>query len=523
MARSEQEVFSDLRRVCTTSGFAHALAFLCFRDNAILYGDEVTAEAVQEQFSYSNLCRTEINTLIGLLTSAPIDFTLPVPETTENMIQAAETLLEELHTCLGAPLFSSLTLERPDEPGFNPWDSGSAMREPIFYGGEAAYNFQYLHFLEDKYGKDDAWLITNKGFSSSQMRRLAEILVIVQNRNLLNHFRSLGNTDTSAWTLLDGFSFTTADIMAETDLPDGVVEAILNAFTMNATSHNPTFSGLSEFNQVSATPIIQFGERYILFQNYTLLEAAYESPFFWMFQDKGYAAKASAHRGNFTEKFGHQCLSKVFGPARVWSNIHISGPKGKDFGEIDVLVVYGNMAIVAQAKSKRLTIASRKGNDKSIRKDIAGAVQDAYDQGLDCSIAILEGGCRLILPDGSPLTLPHKVERVYPICILADHYPALTFQSRQFLKPRKVDGVAPALIARCDYRDAFFSAIPIRLYRPSGAQLRALYGSTRAYPAVSVFRALFRYRSQLRSCHASRRHRIAPRRRYASQENGGCW
>ena len=49
--------------------------------------------------------------------------------------------------------------------------------------------------------------------------------------------------------------------------------------------------------------------------------------------------------------------------------VNILEKKGVIAGEIDVLVLFANRAIVLQAKSKKLTLESRKGNDLAIKKD----------------------------------------------------------------------------------------------------------------------------------------------------------
>ncbi len=65
--RKEQDIFDDLAQLCSSPGYAHALAHLCFRDNMVGYGEEVKAEDVMPLFSWTRLIRTEISTLIGLL------------------------------------------------------------------------------------------------------------------------------------------------------------------------------------------------------------------------------------------------------------------------------------------------------------------------------------------------------------------------------------------------------------------------------------------------------------------------
>src|SRR5262249_55527673 len=147
----------------------------------------------------------------------------------------------------------------------------------------------------------------------------------------------------------------------------GTAERVLDAFTFQDNG-NAGFTSLHAYNAASGTPLLRTktGE-YILLQQYSLFEALYESPFFWMNSDKEYAQTALTNRGRFTEAFAFERLEKVFGTAHVYANVDIWKSKGEKQGEIDVLVLFGDRAVVLQAKSKRLTLEARKGNDLQIR------------------------------------------------------------------------------------------------------------------------------------------------------------
>ena len=69
--REEHEIFSELAALCTAPGFAHAIAFFCYRDNLVRFGKELTPDDLTHLSSGSQLIRTEISTLIGLLTRHP--------------------------------------------------------------------------------------------------------------------------------------------------------------------------------------------------------------------------------------------------------------------------------------------------------------------------------------------------------------------------------------------------------------------------------------------------------------------
>ena len=79
-------------------------------------------------------------------------------------------------------------------------------------------------------------------------------------------------------------------------------------------------------------------ESYILLQSYSLLEAVYESPIFWMGAEKTYAPTALTNRGLFAENFVAQRLEAVFDHGRVLRNVEIYRGKNRHT-EADVLVL----------------------------------------------------------------------------------------------------------------------------------------------------------------------------------------
>ena len=55
--RSEQAIFDELAGICASSGYAHAVAYLCSRDNLIKYSGEMKAKDMQHLFSKSRCSR----------------------------------------------------------------------------------------------------------------------------------------------------------------------------------------------------------------------------------------------------------------------------------------------------------------------------------------------------------------------------------------------------------------------------------------------------------------------------------
>ena len=106
--RSEQAIFDELAELCTSPGYVHAIAYLCFRDNMIRYSGEMKAEDMQHLFSKNRLIRTETSTLIGLMLKRDIDYTLPTPQTLEQYVKTTEALLEEIHQTMSAVFWEGI-------------------------------------------------------------------------------------------------------------------------------------------------------------------------------------------------------------------------------------------------------------------------------------------------------------------------------------------------------------------------------------------------------------------------------
>lgn len=483
--RTEAEVFAQLAELCKSPGYAHAIAYFCFRYNIIRYRDEVKAEDLAELFSRDRLIRTEISTLIGLMARGDIDCSLPTPKKIQNYIDRTEALLKELHEVLARPFvetFKKAFEERKANPSstVNPFDNAAAMREPIFYGGEGAHSFQYRDLSPVKYVRDEEWLRQNKAFTIEEAKNVSIGVSNVINNKLVAVLRSMPKLPPDRWSMLDGFKFSASEVAAAASLSVELVERVLLAFTFPGDG-NPTFTALNEFNSTNARPLLRVADQeFVLFQTVSLFEALYEAPFYWMIADKTYENTALANRGIFAEEFAAERLEHVFGGGRVFSNVDIWRSKGKKLGEIDALVLFADRAIIVQAKAKKLTLDARKGNDLQLRGDFKGAVQDACDQAYACSQGLLSSPVTLTDGSGTQVALPKSIKEIFQICLVADHYPALTFQSRQFLKYQTTDVIRAPLVCDVFLLDVMTEVLSTPLRCLSYLELRARAGDNLA-------------------------------------------
>jgi hypothetical protein len=131
---------------------------------------------------------------------------------------------------------------------------------------------------------------------------------------------------------------------------------------------------------------------------YRLFETIYESPFYWMMSDKAYANTTAEHRGVFVAQTAAHILRSVFGPENVHENVILKSGARDTAGEIDVLVIYGEFAIVVQAKSKRVTLKARAGDTDALKTDFEGAIEEPYRQALS-SIDLIKSGAKCLTQD----------------------------------------------------------------------------------------------------------------------------
>ncbi|TWJ18924.1 nuclease-related domain-containing protein [Geobacter argillaceus] len=274
---------------------------------------------------------------------------------------------------------------------------------------------------------------------------------------------------------MPGFTFSVQEVADFSGIGKPSIVTVLNAFTKSEGEKNQYFRALNDFNVANATPLLRLDDvNFVLFQGYSLVEALYESPFYWMGADKTYTDTAMRNRGRFTEEFCRDRLELVFGKERVFTNVDIFESKEK-LGEIDVLVIFGNRIIVVQAKSKRLTLEARKGNDLQIKDDFKKSVQDSYEQGLTCAKSLGVSKYKLVDANSRVITVPKGLMEIYILCVVSDHYPALSFQTRQFLKYETTESIQPPLVLDIFALDAMTEMLSSPLHFLSYVNQRANY------------------------------------------------
>lgn len=373
-----------------------------------------------------------------------------------------------------------------------------AFIEPIFYSGDGLYDFQYLEFLERKYKYDKTWLSEKKHFEfievieiTSKLKnihqdRLKKVNFIglrenkstlkkefKKNKSILkkdrasafeeyisviefSQYQELFETEKHVqdktltyeeirdrgWTsfydgLLNLLCISPSDFEQHLDIAN-----YLNNFSISANTIgiNKNFKQIGDFNLFTAKPIIQLStNRYFIPITFSVFEAVYESPYYWMLEDKKYSDQLAQNRGKVGEEITFEILVKVFGKNKVFHSVRVESQKGHDATDIDILCILGNKALCVQVKSKKLTQLSRQGNFEQLQKDFKGAVQDAYNQGIICREKILNKSATFYSSNGDRLTFAEDIMEVYILGITTENYPSLLHQTSTLLVKKDDD------------------------------------------------------------------------------------
>ena len=437
--RSEAEIFKDLRTLAQSDGALHEISSLIYRDHFVTV-DRHEGRVVDDpeyRWSTSKLNKNEVLLLLGLMIQSPSEHTYAVQSTRDDFAACADNLFREFHNQVLADFAS--TLDRTTHDFVEREDSiGLFAREAIYYGAEGFYLHQLLNFSRHRYRADTMWLLENVGISIHPMLNIAKFILDRINAQmtavgLLEYRHQLSCSDLTK-SLLIAKEDVRRKFGAKSD-------AFFAKFVTPITATNKGFTDPFSINDVALTPIIELGDFLYVPIQYRLCESIYESPFFWMIADNDYTDVHSEHRGVFLEKTAADILRSVFGAQYVYENVEILRNTGERAGEIDVLVTYGEFAIVVQAKSKRVTLKARAGETNALKADFKGAIQDPYRQALEC-IELMKAGARCIAKDGDELEL-HMLPRFFPMVVLSDSFPASTMLSRVMLERR--DEAAPVI------------------------------------------------------------------------------
>lgn len=492
--RTTADVLLDIKQLVKSKGFIYSICLIVVDDF------HLNVEQMHKVDHWAKLNKNEVLMLLGFLIQDQISLDLPnSPTDLIELKKKTYELMEELHHSTMIPFFNKMRpfVENPNLRGTSReqdfFGDEDMFIEPIFYSGDGLYDFQYLEFLGRKYKYDEEWLKNNFAFDFNNAAKFAlgvkstlqskirkvDFLGLRENKpkflknlkkdksipkneyeNLLTmlefyQFHKLFETELhisqgldpskigeSGWKtfykgLIDLFTISEADFPSELKASDYLKQFSIEP---NEVGRNSQFQSIGDFNILTASPIIPLeSNRFFIPIPYSIFEAVYESPYYWMVEDKQYRDKLAENRGKAGEEITYEILKNVLGENRVFKSVKIESKKGHDDTDVDVLCILGSKAICVQVKSKKLTQLSRKGNLQQLKKDFKGAIQDAYDQGILCRKRIIEKNAVFRDENGEKLTIIEDIDDAYILVVTTENYPSLTHQSRTLLERIETD------------------------------------------------------------------------------------
>ena len=438
-SRTEAEILANLEQVCQEGGFFHTF---CLMVSSYLW---MTPDQMATINWHKQPNEQELSLIYGLLAKHSIQLNeIPTDEAILQQVSTAIQLLEELHRHLSSTesFFNNGVRGKSEEHAevmgkkYEEWmSSGGGMVEPIFYGGSGAYDFQYLELALKRYVKDRQWILENKGAPLEAFVDITNKLSeLIQER--LNHSKEQESLSEKSKEVLSTISFCLDDLPT---INQENFKFFITAFSFTPGSVNGEFSGVGDYNEVHGRPVMELGNgQYCLPIYANLPESIYESPFYWMLGDKKYRDVAWENRGEATEAITHDLLVSAFSYDKVFKGVKVKLGR-TDVTDIDVLAICGNKAIIAQCKSKKLTLKARRGDGWALKNDFIQAVQDAYDQAIKSRQALLDGGYTLTDANGDAILLPENVDEAYILCVTGDEYPAVIIQARVLLEKSEAE------------------------------------------------------------------------------------
>ncbi len=412
-----------------------AVAFL----NEIIKTDIISPHTHIDR--YDAISRKELAFLVGLL--------LKNDSFSENLHRLNDSFdldvgwirktLKELHVGL---------LDGQSEDGGSFFTERSLI-EMTFYEESGFYNDQPLFLLEELYKSSENWIIENKGFSLGALIYFyfAVCETIIKKNTVLLDKLSCCNPNDLFFTL-DDILVLGMDIENTITPSREEIDNILKCFSCRPGDQEKGYLSPGDENILNYCPIIEVREgSYWLPLPDLLAISIYLSPLYWMRQDASYRDLANKNIGNDLEVLCGGMLGRVF--KNIYTPLTIY--KGKNrYTDIDCLAVLDDVAIVIQAKNKKMTPETFSGSLDALKKDFNIVAQQAYDQGERSSIALLNQG-EYIFKDttNKHVNLP-RINQVFIICVSSSVYYAGAMQVEEYLSQKNSNINLPIVLSVFD-------------------------------------------------------------------------
>ena len=423
--------------------------FICNKPDAIPFLDEITNTDIIQAHTHINkydaVSRKELAYLVGLLLKKEslANNLTPLSPSCKKDTRHLRKILKDLHS----EFFKDRNIDLKNYEYF----TSESLVETTFYEESGFYNDQPLMLSNSLYKSSKKWIIKNKQFKLESLLcfyfAVCEILSKKRERYIKNGDRY--SVDDIFFTV-DDVANLKSDFLRKKAIPSREEAAnIIKSFSCKPGDQFNSFSRPGDENILTYYPIIEIKDGiYWLPLPDMLAIAFYLSPLHWMREDKSYKNTANKNIGKDLEELCGDMLKRSFDRVYVTVNIY----KGKNrYTDIDGLAILGNVAIVIQAKNKRMMPETLSGNIESFKRDFNMVAQRAYDQGEKSSYALLNQNSFSFKDSNDKLIKMPNISQVFILCISSSVYYAGAMQVNEYLQQKHPDTKLPIVLSIFDF------------------------------------------------------------------------
>lgn len=422
--------------------------YICNKPDAIPFLDEITNTDIIQVHTHINkydaVSRKELAYLVGLLIKKEslTNNLAPLSSSCKKDTRHLRKILKDLHS----EFFRGRAIDLENYEYF----TSESLVETTFYEEAGFYNDQPLMLSNGLYKSSEKWIIKNKKFKLESLLcfyfAVCEILSKKRERYIKNGDRY--SVDDIFFTVDDVANLKSGFLRKKAIPSREEATNIIKSFSCKPGDQFDSFSRPGDENILTYYPIIEIKDGiYWLPLPDMLAIAFYLSPLHWMREDKSYKNTANKNIGKDLEELCGDMLKRSFD--RVYATVNIY--KGKNrYTDIDGLAILDNVAIVIQAKNKRMMPETLSGNIESFKRDFNMVAQKAYDQGEKSSYALLNQNGFSFKDSNDKLIEIPNISQVFILCISSSVYYAGAMQVNEYLQQKHPDTKLPIVLSIFD-------------------------------------------------------------------------
>jgi hypothetical protein len=190
----------------------------------------------------------------------------------------------------------------------------------------------------------------------------------------------------------------------------------------------PDFRSSDQVNLARSRPLVRVGERYFCPLSWSLAHETLRWTQELVQSNPSLARTLERRRSAGTENLVSSSLTRIAGSENVHRKQHYDSEEGH--GEIDAIALLGDVVLLAEAKSHKLTELGRAGHLGRVRRVLKEAFEEGLDQLARGNRYVLGGGRTFASAEGGPRAelLPARIGRVLRLLVTLERMDPIAFR-----------------------------------------------------------------------------------------------